>query len=138
MNTGGVIVVIVFGILLLIMIFGFIFSKRISKENIPEVNTQIEPGNVDQESRHPVPGNYSNNVSFQQNLESVGRDNIGTSLQVRSDYTDDAPSYEEALKMEKISQNEIRRRVSSGKSLKSDDIPDYDFIDCPVYSDEEC
>ena len=137
MNTGGVIVVIVFGILLLIMIFGFIFSKRISKENIPEVNTQIEPGNVDQESRHPVPANYSNNVSFQQNLESVGRDNVGTSLQARSDYTDDAPSYEEALKMEKISQNEIRRRVSSGKSLKSDDLPDYNFIDCPVYSDEE-
>ena len=138
MNTGLVIVVIVFGILLLIMILGFIFSKRISKKNKPQVNTEIEPGNVDQESRHPVPANHSKNVSFQQNLESVGRDNVGISLQVRSDYTDDAPSYEEALQMEKISQNEIRRRVSSGKSLKSDDLPDYDFIDCPVYSDEEC
>ena len=137
MNTGLVIVVIVFGILLLIMILGFIFSKRISKKNKPQVNTEIEPGNVDQESRHPVPANHSNNVSFQQNLESVGRDNVGTSLQARSDYTDDAPTYEEALKMEKISQNEIRRRVSSGKSLKSDDLPDYNFIDCPVYSDEE-
>ena len=140
MNTGLVIVVIVFGILLLIMILGFIFSKRISKKNKPQVNTEIEPGNVDQESRHPVDtsaANHSNNVSFQQNLESVGRDNVGTSLQARSDYTDDAPSYEEALKMEKISQNEIRRRVSSGKSLKSDDLPNYNFIDCPVYSDEE-
>lgn len=138
MDTGLVIVGIVFGILLLIMIFGFIFSKRISKKNNSEVNTQIEPDNVGQESRHPVPVNNSNTVSFQQYLESEGRDNVGTSLQVRSDYTDDAPSYEEALEMEKISQNEIRRRVSSGKSLKSDDLPDYDFIDCPVYSDEEC
>ena len=129
MNTGLVIVVIVFGILLSIMILSFIFSR---KENKPQV---IEPDNVDQESHHPVPENHSNNVSFQQ---SVGRDNVGASIQVISDYTDDAPSYEEALKMEKISQREIRKRVSTRKSLKSEDLPDYDFIDCPVFSDEEC
>ena len=74
MNTELVIVVIVFGIcafVLLIIILGFIFSKRISKTNKSQVNTQIEPDNVDQESPHPVPVNYSNNVSFQQSLESV-------------------------------------------------------------------
>ena len=74
MNTALVIVVIVFGIcafVLLIIILGFIFSKRISKTNKSQVNTQIEPDNVDQESPHPVPVNHSNNVSFQQSLESV-------------------------------------------------------------------
>ena len=74
MNTELVIVVIVFGIcafVLLIIILGFIFSKRISKTNKSQVNTQIEPDNVDQESPHPVPLNHSNTVSFQQSLESV-------------------------------------------------------------------
>ena len=71
MNTALVIVVIVFGIsafCILIIILGFIFSKRISKTNNSQVNTQMEPDNVDQESPHPV---SVNNVSFQQSLESV-------------------------------------------------------------------
>ena len=86
----------------------------------------------DQESYPPAPVNYSDNIVFEQYLESVGEDNV------ESDNIEDAPSYEEALQMETPKQNEIRRRVSSRKSLKSDDLPDYDFIDCPVYSSEEC
>ena len=106
--------------------------------------TEDEAENEDQETPRyleetppSAPVHHSDNVIFEQYLESISHDNGGTSFQIGSDYNEDVPTYDEALQMEKTSPNEIRRRVSSGKSLKSDGLPDYDYIDCPVYS-EEC
>ena len=112
-----------------------------SKQANTTTTTQVEPENENQETYRATypsaPVNDSDNTVFEQYLESVGHDNVGTSFQVGSDYNEDAPTYEEALQMEKTSPNEIRRRVSSRKSLKNEDLPEYDFVDCPVYS-EEC
>ena len=62
--------------------------------------------------------------------------NDDTNAGIENVFEEAAPTYEEALGMEAITENEIRRRVSSRQSLKSDDPPDYDYIDNPVYSDE--
>ena len=106
--------------------------------------TEDEAENEDQETPRyleetppSAPVDHSDNIVFEQYLESISHDNGGTSFQIGSDYNEDVPTYDEALQMEKTIPNEIRRRVSSGKSLKSDGLPDYDYIDCPVYS-EEC
>ena len=51
--------------------------------------------------------------------------------------TGNLPTYDEALKLENLSNTELRRRVSSQQSIKSDDFKaaqDYDCYDCPVYS----
>ena len=125
-------------------LIGFICAKRKqrkAKKANTSTTTQVEPDNENQDTcrvnNSSIPVNNSDNTVFEQYLESVGHDNVETSFQVGSDYNEDSPTYEEALQMEKTSPNEIRRRVSSRKSLKSEDLPDYDFVDCPVYS-EEC
>ena len=52
--------------------------------------------------------------------------------------SDDAPTFDEALEMEVIvveSPSELRRRVSSRVSMKSDELPDYENYHChPVFS----
>ena len=52
--------------------------------------------------------------------------------------TGNLPTYDEALKIGVgMTYNQLRRRVSSQQSIKSDDFKatqDYDFHDCPVYS----
>ena len=64
--------------------------------------------------------------------ETVVEDETGS--EVQNDFNEDAPTYEEALKMQTITQNEIRRRISSQRSLKNDDLPDYDSIDSSGFS----
>ena len=47
------------------------------------------------------------------------------------------PTYDEALKIESMTKNELRRRNSSQESIKRDDFKaaqDIDSYDCPVYS----
>ena len=52
--------------------------------------------------------------------------------------TGNLPTYDEALKIGVgMTYNQLRRRVSSQQSIKSDDFKasqDYDCYDCPVYS----
>lgn len=52
--------------------------------------------------------------------------------------SEEAPTFDEALEMEVVvesPQSELRRRVSSRVSMKSDELPDYENYDChPVFS----
>ena len=55
------------------------------------------------------------------------------------EFQDGAPTFDEAIEMEIVnienSQTELRRRVSSRLSIKSDELPDYEnYENHPVYS----
>ena len=55
--------------------------------------------------------------------------------------SEEAPTFDEALEMEVVvesPQSELRRRVSSRVSMKSDELPDYENYQChPVFSADQ-
>ena len=71
--------------------------------------------------------------------ESTGTSALAQSENLANPESDDIPTFDEALDMEVVTvgspQNDIRRRVSSRLSLKSDELPDYENYEShPVIS----
>ena len=79
---------------------------------------------------------YCNDISNVANEKATTGDKNRAS-DLDSYPTGNLPTYDEALKIESMTKNELRRRISSQQSIKSDDFKaaqDSNSYDCPVYS----
>ena len=82
--------------------------------------------------------NHADPIIGDETLQSEIVQNTGF-VQAEMQESEDAPTFDEALEMEVVvvgsPQSELRRRVSSRVSMRSDELPDYENYEChPVFS----
>ena len=82
--------------------------------------------------------NHAESIVAEETLQSEIVQNTGF-VQAEMQESEDAPTFDEALEMEVVvvgsPQSELRRRVSSRVSMRSDELPDYENYEChPVFS----
>ena len=104
------------------------------------IDASLEQGNAQNESIERPTATYDW-VVMETTVQQETIDNIAVAQgEILANHdSDDIPTFEEALEMEVVTvgspQNEIRRRVSSQLSLKSDELPDYENYEShPVIS----
>ena len=101
---------------------------------IDDEETQCDPSAP---TNDEVGGDYD----YCTDIANVSNEKVTTGINRASDLdnypTGNLPTYDEALKIGvSMTNNQLRRRVSSQQSIKSDDFKaaqDYDCYDCPVY-----
>ena len=82
--------------------------------------------------------NHAESIVAEETLQSEIVQNTGF-VQAEMQESEDAPTFDEALEMEIVvvgsPQSELRRRVSSRVSMRSDELPDYENYEShPVFS----
>ena len=117
-------------------------SDTETASQVQATDHEIDDEEIEFEPSAPTNDDFEEDYGYCNHISNVANEKATAGVSKRTSDLDsyptgNLPTYDEALKIESMNKNELRRRISSQQSIKSDDfkpVQDSDSNDCPVYS----